>query len=359
MRFSLSKKPSGILFVNFEENGTRRRISTGTRDPKIARRIARDIVTGARPSPTPRPQTAPASGMTMGQLFETCRHSVWSERNVRSQATVRSNIKILTAMIGRVPVREMTYQRLEQLVLDLFALDYAAGTVNRKMCTVSKALNHATRLIDDDGRPVLAGKVPMPSVVANNTRDRVLSKAEEAAIFAAIDARAQSQTTRDWRRFGYLIRFLLDTGCRLGEALNVDTSRIQTRGAATYVEFPRYSTKNGKPRVLPLTEAILATLPYLRMVSVNGSLFPLKAATVWYMWDTIRDDVTASGTDISDVVLHSMRHTCLTRLAQSGQVRIENISDWAGHSSLQITADHYLHMVPEDRLPTLAVLNAI
>ena len=364
MKFTLSEKASGILFVSFEENGKRRRITTGTRDPKIARRIARDILTGALPSPSPRSRAAPADGMTMGQLFELCRHSVWSERNVRSQATVRSNIKILTGMIGSVLVRDMTYQRLEQLVQDLFNLGYAAGTVHRKMCAVSKALNHATRLADSDGRPLLPGKVPMPSVVSDNTRDRVLSKAEEAAIFAAIAARTSTETTRDWRRFGMLVRFLLDTACRLGEALNVEDCRIETRvidesRTATFVEFPRYTTKNKKPRVLPLTDAIVASLPYLRLAAVDGKLFPLKAATVWYMWDTIRKDVTAAGTDISDVVLHTMRHSCLTRLAQSGKVRIEHISEWAGHSSLQVTSDHYLHMLPEDRLPTLDVLNAI
>lgn len=369
MKFTLSKKSSGILFLNFEENGKRRRITTGTRDPKIARRVARDIMMGGRPSPSPRSRAASSNGMTMGQLFEHCRHSVWSDRNVRSQATVRSNIKILTSMIGDVPVREMTYLRLEQLVQDPFNLDYAAGTVHRKMCAVSKALNVATRLTDDQGRPVLAGKVPMPSVVSDNTRDRVLSKTEEAAIFAAIAARTASQATRDWRRFGMLVRFLLDTGCRLGEALNVEDCRIEERavdksrnqsgGVATFVEFPRYTTKNKKPRVLPLTDAIVASLPYLRLAGVGGKLFPLKSATVWYMFDTIRKDVKASGVDISDVVLHTMRHTCLTRLAQSGKVRIEHISEWAGHSSLQVTSDHYLHMVPEDRLSTLDVLNAI
>lgn len=105
-----------------------------------------------------------------------------------------------------------------------------AATVHPKLCAVSKALNHATRITDGNGRPILQGKVPMPTVMARNTRDRVLSKDEEAAIFAAVKARVAKEPTRDWKRFGLLLRFLLDTAARLGEAVNVSDARIQHRG---------------------------------------------------------------------------------------------------------------------------------
>jgi integrase len=359
MNYAISKKPSGIYFVSFEEAGKRRRVSTKTRDAKLARQVARNIVMGNLPAPAPAlPGACPGDLMTMGELLAKCQNTVWSPRNVRSQATVKSNVKILTEMVGEVPVVNMTYARLEKLVQDLFARDYAAGTVHRKMCAISKALNQATRMVDAKNRPILSGKVPIPTVVSDNARSRVLSKIEEDAIFKAIRDRGKTQPTRDWKRFGMLIRFLLDTGCRQGEALNTDISRIEERGGFRFVTFPRYTTKNKKPRTLPLTNTIVSSLPYLELTAIDGKIFPLKPATVWYMWNTIRADVSKI-TPIHDVVIHTMRHTCLTNIAKSGKARIEEISDWAGHSSLQVTMDHYRHLVPEDKLNTLSILNAI
>lgn len=295
----------------------------------------------------------------MGQLLDRCLQTVWSAREVRSQRTVKSNAKILREMIGDVPVADMTYTRLQDLVKELFARGYAAGTVHRKMCAVSKALTEATMLTDSDGKPVLAGKPKMPAVNAKNARDRVLGVEEEHAMFGAIAARAAAEPHRQWSRFGHLMRFLLDTGCRLGEALNVGTTDLETRHDAVFVSFPRYTTKNEKPRELPLTKAIRDSLPALQQTAVGGKLFPMKSQTVWYMFSTIRRDLAANGWSVSDVVLHTMRHTCLTRLARSGKVPLERISDWAGHSTLQVTMDHYRHMMPEDKLSTLDVLEHI
>lgn len=358
--YRLNKRSDGIYLAVFYVDGDRQRKSTGTRDLKIARERAREIVKGTYAAP-PKAQTAATSGggLTMTELFDRCAQTVWSPRKVRSQRTVKSNIKILSEMIGDEPVSAMNYPRLQQLVEDLFARGYAAGTVHRKMCAVSKALNEATRMMDSNGRPILAAKVPIPTVVARNARSRVLSHQEERAIFDQIKVRMAAEPSRDWYRFSLLLRFLLDTGCRLGEALNVTKATVEEIEGATFVEFPRYSTKNEKPRKLPLTQAIVSSLPHLSAASVDGRLFPLKPQTVWYMWKAIRSDLVAKDHQVQDVVLHTMRHTFLTRLAKSGKVRIERISEWAGHSSLQVTIDHYLHLMPEDKLATLDVVEAL
>jgi integrase len=187
----------------------------------------------------------------MARLFQICQQSVWSTRKVKSQATVKSNIKILCEFIGDELVADMNYTKLELLVQRLFDEGYAAGTVHRKMCAISKALNHAARLTDDNGKPILAGKIPMPTVIANNTRDRVLTKTEEANIFLAIANRIEAEPNRNWYRYGLLIKFLLDTACRLGEALNVSLPHISERDGVTFVNLPRYSTKNNRPRLIP------------------------------------------------------------------------------------------------------------
>jgi integrase len=125
------------------------------------------------------------------------------------------------------------------------------------------------------------------------------------------------------------------------------------------VAFPRYRTKNKKPRVVWLTKAIIETLPILRANAIDGRLFHITPATAWYMWNGIREDLKVQGYDMDDVKLHTLRHTCLTRMAQSGKFRIEQISDWAGHSSIQITMDRYRHMLPSDSAHLVDHLDAM
>jgi integrase len=368
-RKKLGKKTSGVYFIEYYDNGVRRRVTTGVRDERAAKKMLRefDPARGAAIAGDAAPVEAQAKknnrrrkggAMTMGDLLDRCLKTVWAPGQIRSVPTARSNVRILTALIGDEPVAEMSFQRLERLKDELFAKGYKPGTVHRKMCAVSKALNYATRITDDSGRPVLAHMIPMPQIRARNSRDRVVSAAEEAAIFQAIRARASAETTRDWKRYEYLVRFLLDTGCRLGEALGITADSLEVRGDATFVTFARYATKNEKPRTLPLTEEVVASLPYLRLRSIAGKLFPIKKGTVWYMWSSIRSDVKALGFDISDVVLHTMRHTTITRMAKSGKVELSRISDWAGHSSIQVTRDHYMHLMPEDKLSTLSAIEA-
>lgn len=86
-------------------------------------------------------------------------------------------------------------------------------------------------------------------------------------------------------------------------------------------------------------------------------LVPYRASNAWYRWDTIRDDVKReAGLDLSDVVLHTFRHTCLTRLAK--RLPIHKVSQWAGHASIQITVKHYAHLQADDLMGALDVLNA-
>lgn len=353
----LYKKASGIYAVEFQDDaGNRRRVTTGCRDRAEAQARARDIIIGGAGQPSYQ-RSAPVAGLTMRDLFERCQDTVWSRREgCRSLATVRSNVKILNSLIGDVAIGDMTYTRLAQLKDDLFARGYAPGTVKRKLDAVSRSLSVATEWELSTGKFVLASKPRTPRVTCDNARDRVISSAEEAAILAAVEGRIARFPSTDWRRFGHLFRFLMDTGCRLGEALRVTVGDLETRDdGVTYVTFPRYTTKNKRPRTLPLTDRIVETLEYLKATAIDGRIFPMSPGTAWYQFNAVRSEVTASGTDIDNVVLHSARHTCLTRLAK--RLRIHVVSWWAGHSSIQITVDTYAHLSSEDMAGAHAILN--
>jgi integrase len=357
----LKQKPSGIWFVEFEgDGGERRRVSTNTRDKQIAREKMRDIVLGLdKPAPQSR---SGDSRLTMSDLFDRAQKTVWAPGEAKSQATIRSNIKILEPLIGSVAVADMNYTRLEDLALELKAKGYAPATIKRKMDMISKALRMATIWTDERGRPLLAAKPKMPTIRVSNLKDRVLERHEEVAVFNAIEQRRQDEPGRQWFRFASLIRFLLDTGARLGEALNTGPEALSTRQGHRFVTFARYRTKNDKPRTVPLTpaaaEALDALMPHLGRLD-DGSLgfFPMSNGTAWYMWDNIREDLKKAGLNIDDVTLHTLRHTALTRLAQGGMGLLQ-LQKWAGHSDPKITADRYTHLQPGDLLGGLDILSS-
>ena len=89
------------------------------------------------------------------------------------------------------------------------------------METLSAALLLATKMTDDQGQPLLLAKPTFPTFVIQNIQGRVISDEEAAALFEVIAKRREAEPHRDWRRFDALIRFLLATACRRGEALRV------------------------------------------------------------------------------------------------------------------------------------------
>ncbi len=367
-----TRTPGGMIYVHFHDaQGKLQRKSCDTRDMRIARQRIADIVAGGWTAPTAVEKAAgakakarevKADSVTMAHLLDRCAKTIWSPTRVRSQPTVRSQIRILNRLIGAELVADMTYKRLEALADQLRAEGYAEATVDRKLSAVGAALSQACKETDNQGRPWITGKPAMPTFAADNFCDRTVSLDEETTIFEIIAARATREPMRDWTRFGHLIRFLFDTGCRKGDALSVMESHLSTRQIDgliyTFVTF--YNAKgrvgSGKHRTIPLTQEIVASLSYLKAASPDGRLFPFRAGGVNYFWSAVRKDARdVHGIDLSDVKIHTLRHTNISRkAAKSGKKGdIHKISQWAGHSNIAITVKRYAHLMPEDMIDLL------
>jgi integrase len=355
--YNIRQRGTNYLFVDWkDENGKRQRKALGTTDMRDARKKAKEIVYGAR---AVGPKTY---GITMRDLFDRCRQNIWSEEECRSQATIRSNIKILNTYIGDEAINGIDYHRLAKLKDDLKADGYANGTIHRKMTAIGAALSRACIERYPDGRPWLVGRPPLPQVAKGKSRNRTVTYEEQQAILSAILERHDKQVTRDWLRFYFLVEFLLTTSCRLGEALKMkltDVEPIEIDGRTIHVmNIPAANAKAGKSRVVLLTKKVYDDLQSLRWRAVKNRFFPISAGTAWYMWDTIRRDVLARGHDISDVVLHSLRHTALTRLSSNGGT-LHGVQKWAGHASPVITSQVYIHTSVRDQLPMLDIMEKI
>lgn len=285
--------------------------------------------------------------MKVRELLRYCELHEW--RGLRSKATLRTNIKQLTALIGDEDIATLHYTRLKTLASQLETHGRKASapsTVKRKLDTLSNALTIATRLTNPDGSPVLIAKPTFPTFEIDNIQERTITDAELADMFEVIAVRREAEPHRDWTRFDAFMRFLLATACRRGEALRVWPGHIEQRDARHFVIFERYTTKSKKPRIVPLTAEVVAMLPALRLRAGNGPLFPFTTSQLWGMWKAVRQEMAARGHDFSLVRYHTTRHTTLTKAMK--RFPLAMVSKLAGHASIQITADRYGHLSADD-----------
>lgn len=289
----LYQKPSGIWAIDYvDSSGVRRRVSTGRRDKVAARAYAKDLVAGkvepeGSPAPAERPQAT--AGVSMDALWKRCELTIWHPRVIKSLRTTASNLKILreveiefpagTARMVRfanLEVTEVRFTHLEALSLALFGRGCSTGTVRRKMHMVGASLTQAAKW------GMIAARPPMPTFPEGGVRERIIKPEEERAIFAAIEARRQAEPSRDWRRYGYLLRVLMDTACRLGEALAVTADWVEEREVdgqtRTVLNIPAPVTKSGKGRLFPLSDEIIVSLPFLTEQAVKGDCSPTRRA---------------------------------------------------------------------------------
>ncbi len=144
---------------------------------------------------------------------------------------------------------------------------------------------------------------------------------------------------------------LLDTGLRVGEATALLRSDIHLEPVSGskygYLQVRDGKTKNAK-RYIPLTSRAQAMLTRRCSESTSAWLFagdnpdvPMLVTSLGHAHAKLRRELGFT----KDFVLHSLRHTFLTRLGASGADAF-TIMRIAGHSSVTVS-QRYIHPTPE------------
>jgi integrase len=161
-------------------------------------------------------------------------------------------------------------------------------------------------------------------------RIRFLEIDEEDRLFARI----RHHSTQYYE----LSVFLVDTGARLGEAIGLRWNDIH-KGAATF-----WLTKSGRSRSVPLTRRIRDILDSMKQQGRAGPFCGIEQYKFRAVWHEAKADIGLIGDD--DLVPHSLRHTCASRLVRGG-VDIRRVQMWLGHQTLSMTM-RYSHLATND-----------
>ncbi|MBN9232146.1 MULTISPECIES: tyrosine-type recombinase/integrase [Phyllobacteriaceae] len=267
----------------------------------------------------------------IGELFSAYRDILWDDG--RHKYNVSSFIgEIDEILLGE---RFSTFDQgtLDNLVGTLRQRGNSNATINRKMAALSKLLRKAQKMGDIHSLPEFRRQKERAG------RIRFLEKDEEARLFAAIRSRSEDAYR--------LSVFLVDTGCRLGEALGLIWNDLQPMRVSFWI------TKSGRSRTIPLTQRARDTVAFSgEGRRPKGPFVMLNQPQFRQIWNEAKQEVGLGADD--QVVPHILRHTCASRLVQGG-IDIRRVQMWLGHQTLQMTM-RYAHLATNDLDSCVVVL---
>ena len=271
---------------------------------------------------------------TLQQAYERTLSLCWRGRAWADGA--QRHYKDLSDFFGEsTPLHEITLDRIDEYVDAVLARKLSNSTVNRKLAVLSRILRTAVE------RGKLAAMPKIPRRKEAKHRIRFLSAEEENRFITT------------FIQFGYhhhaeAFLLLLYTGFRTGECWRLECRDIDLlHGTIT-----AWKTKNGNPRTIPIVERIR---PILEEADASGRLFP-QGTNIWFekAWNKVKKVLNLQAD--TQLVPHTLRHTCASRLAQRG-ISMMVIKEWMGHNNINTTM-RYTHLAPKDLLYAAKILSS-
>lgn len=266
---------------------------------------------------------------SLAELYSRHANVLWEEG--KHKYNVSSFIGELNEILRGRRFSLFTEEMLDTLTSSLRERGNSNATINRKMAALSKLLRKALKMGEVHSLPEFRRQKE------RSGRIRFLEADEEARLFAALRARSEDAYR--------LSCFLVDTGCRLGEALDLIWNDVQDDRVTFWV------TKSGRSRSVPMTRRAGKVVAITRGRH-KGPFSMLTQARFRTIWNEAKIEA-GLGHD-EQVVPHILRHTCASRLVQGG-IDIRRVQMWLGHQNLHMTM-RYAHLATNDLDPCVDVL---
>lgn len=338
MSFEIKRRTNGIHFVEFDgADGSRKRLSLGTRDPKAAEVLGREKYIAHFTGPEDQPEGQPKANrtFTLSDAFAKMKADKWHPDNCSSWQTINSDCGILLEKLGDVEVTDIQTTDLVAFVNQCKAEGLAPGTTKKRLSRLRTVMHRCAVgwINPKTKRPYLPYVPEFPVMGGIKPRKVELSEADERRVYEYCDAqRSNSTRGQQWWLFKQFITWQIDTGMRKGETLGKTMDDIK----GDIVMLYDGETKNDEGREVPLTARLQKMVSVMKAMDTTGHLFAgLTVGKVFEMWDEARQAL-----ELGNVTIHDLRHTRGQRLADAG-VPLEVIADLLGHKDISVTARVY------------------
>lgn len=206
-------------------------------------------------------------------------------------------------------------------------LFYKHGTINRKLAALSKLCTYSRGV---KGFQFTWGLPLIEYETENNKREFVVSKELESKLLMTARLNYRDDEADLWE-------CLIFTGCRVSELLNLTWDKIKD-GFLHLVD-----TKTGDDRFVPIFDEVEKILAKRKKMGLEKP-FPLSIHAVEHAWRMVRKKLGMEHE--KDFVMHSLRHTCITRLLKR-KIGIEVVQKIVGHKDIRMT-QRYNHPTKDD-----------
>lgn len=206
-------------------------------------------------------------------------------------------------------------------------LSYKNGTINRKLASLSKLCTWAR------GVKGFQFKWGLPLIEyerENNQREFVVSKELEDKLLMTARLMYRDDEADLWA-------CLILTGCRVSELINLTWDNIS--GGFLHL----LDTKTGDDRYVPIFNDVETILNKRKKLGLEKP-FPLSIHAVEHAWRLVRKKLGMEHE--KDFVMHSLRHTCITRLLKR-KIGIDVVQKIVGHKDIRMT-QRYNHPTKDD-----------
>jgi integrase len=259
---------------------------------------------------------------------------------------------------GRTLLTSIEPRDVRKYVAAVAAEGRSPGTVRNAVAPV-RAL-FATAVEDGLLRHSPATGIRIPGAAAPTEHDEVQAK----ALTEDELARLLAECAPEWR---LLVRLLADTGLRIGEPLALTWAHVDLGRRRVLVRRRVYEGSYAPPksrygrRDVPIAPGLSQQLWSHRaavrgrdddLVFVGREGGPLAASTCFR---AVKAAARRAG--VPWAALHTLRHTCATRLFRNG-ANAKQVKHWLGHHSPAFTLAVYVHLLPDD-LPDPAFLDTL
>jgi integrase len=313
----------GVFYMNFTVDGKRVFKSTG----KFTKKEAKHAEAMERQKLMEQASLTPqelSSRTLLSEAIDQVYQTRWKNNKDGEQSRTRA--LRLIALIGDMPVGTINEDAVRLLTFELEATNVKSATVNRYLEVLKTILRYKRQEWDF----IHLKKQP-------KGRIRVLTKVEEENSVKLLRDTVHSSRRHFYPQVSDLVEVLLDTGCRLSEMLNLkyDDVNYETNLISIWIN------KGDRPRSIPMTSRV-RTILMTRQKTDKTKPFNVTIDQADKAWAWVRKEMELEKD--TQYVLHSLRHTCATRLVNRG-VDLYVVKEWLGHSSIQVT-ERYAHLAP-------------
>jgi integrase len=328
------RNDKGVFYMNFTVNGTRVNKSTGKTLKKEAILVEalekKKLMEEATMSPMEK-----RARLTLSEAIKKVYDERW--KNNKDAAGAYRRAEIIMQHIGDIPLQKIDDNVVAKLTSKLDKNSNKPGTVNRYLSALKTILRHNKQPSDFfTKRKESKGRI------------RVVTKEEELLVLGIIREVRVTQKNSFYPEAADLIEILVDTGLRLSEAINLQFRDISFDSNLISI----WINKGEKPRSIPMTKRVRAILE-ARRENNKVKPFSLDKHQAGHAWNLARRKMGLK--QDAEFVLHSLRHTCASRLVNKG-VNLYVVKEWLGHSTIQVT-ERYAHLSPDKLAHAATILD--